>query len=86
MRAVQTHRLNEVTCFSVTFATCDDGRTFLLAALDVIHHSVVLCLRDDWTLVACGCEGVSTSTLVDRASTDIDTYPTVSLEVCSLNI
>lgn len=44
-------RLNEEAGLAVPLAAGDDGRAFLLAALDVVHDSVVLRLRNLRTLV-----------------------------------
>lgn len=38
----RTHRLDEVPGLTVTLTAGDDGRTFLLTALDIVHDSVVL--------------------------------------------
>lgn len=46
-----TYWLDEVTGLAVSLTTSDDGSTLLNTALDVVHDSVVLGLRDLRTLV-----------------------------------
>jgi hypothetical protein len=54
-----TYWLDEVTGLAVSLTTSDDGSTLLNTALDVVHDSVVLGLRDLGTLVGGLVEGVT---------------------------
>lgn len=54
-----TYGLDEVSSLSVALTAGDNGRALLLAALDVIHDSVVLGLRDLRALVGRSLERVT---------------------------
>jgi hypothetical protein len=63
-RQAKTYRLDEVTLLSVSLTTGDDGSALLLTALDVVHDSVVLGLRDLRTLVGSSLEWITAYQLI----------------------